>query len=315
MKWRMTIAATVAAQLVTFGSAHAQTVNNFGQYVLGASSGIYFTGGVAILKRSTPDYGAFIASNPGSAPFLSANQLKFDWSSGFDGTIGFRIAPRQAFEVRYLQINSDAANFFVSPGAFIGVGFTGPSGTTFNTTYETNFQSWEFNWRYSHTDHLSILAGYRTISIRDGLRTKLNGNVATGFYDYKNSMQGAQIGLDWSVLPKANPFQINLIGKIGVLRNEMHGGINEFQANNYIGGFHGSARENVLVGEAGVTFGYRINNHVLLRAGYQVLVMEDVALASNNAAGSLLNPSLLRTNVYQGTLVYQGANFGVTINW
>lgn len=313
LKFRFVAAAIVAAEFACLTGAQAQSVNNFGQFVHD-SPAFYIVGGAVVMKRGNPDNGTFVAANPAGTPFFTGNQIKFGWDTGFDGAVGVRIMPRHSLELRYLHVDSDANFSFLAPGNFIGAGFTGPGGTRLDTANDTRLRSWELNWRYQLSDQHTVLAGYRTIRLRDSQRMALNLGVATGFYNYSNELHGAQIGVDWALLPRNNPFQINLSGKVGLFRLNASGGIDEFSGVNYIGGFYGRDSDNVLAGEIGVSVGYRIRNNVFLRAGYQLLVFDDVALASNAASRSLLVPSLLRS-VETNSLVYQGVNLGLTVNW
>lgn len=305
---RILAAALVAAQLSAAGAANAQTVGN-------DTSTFYVTGGVVIMKRSAPDNGVSVAANPAGTPYQTGKDFKFDWEAGFDGTIGVRLMGRHAVEFRYLGVDSDASNNFTTPGNFIGGGFTGPGGTTVNSTYDTSLRNFELNWRYRWTDQISLLAGLRAIDLDDTQRIVLNTSVATGLYDYSNQLRGAQVGLDWSLLPKTNPLQVNLSGKLGLFHLRSEGGIQEFQGNNYIGGFAAKTDDAVMAGELGISVGYQIHKNVQLRAGYQALLIDDVGLANSNSSASLLNPSLLRSNIYKDSIFYHGANLGLTVSW
>lgn len=311
-KLRIHVLAFAIAQLTASVAANSQSLDNPGTASQDAQS-FYIKGGAVIMKRSTPDNGTSVAENPPGAPLQTGNNFKFEWETGFDGTVGFRFMRRHAIELRYLGIESDAANVFTTPGGFIGGGYTGPGGTLINTTYDTSLNSWELNWRYLWTDQLSLLAGFRAINLDDTQRFRI-GPVAQGLYDYNNRLRGAQIGIDWSVLPKTNPFQVNLSGKLGLFHLASEGGIEEF-APMPIGAFGTKTSDTVMAGELGVSVGYRIHENVLLRAGYQLLIIDDVGLASNNASASLLDPSLLSNNLYRDSILYHGANLGVTISW
>jgi hypothetical protein len=303
-------AAAAVAQLAALGDAASQSAH------AQSSPSLYITGGAVIMKRSTPDNGTSVAANPAGTPFQTGNDFKFDWDTGFDGTLGVRFMGRHAIELRFLGIESNASNIFATPGAFIGGGFTGPGGTLFDTTYDTTLRNWELNWRYLWTNQLTLLAGFRAINLEDSQRFRLGvGPVAQGWYDYDNRLRGAQIGIDWSVLPTTSALQINLSGKVGLFHLKSEGGIELFSGSNPIGGFGTKVSDTVVAGELGVSVGYRIHDNVTLRAGYQMLVIDDVGLASNNASASLLNPALLSNNVYRDSILYHGANLGMTINW
>lgn len=310
------ICGMAAAAAIYCAPAHAQaTLDDFGKFYRDAPSG-YVSVGAVIMQRSRPNGGATVAANPDTTTaFQTAKDFDFNRGTGVDATVGVRFWRTEAIEARLLSFAMDASSNFVTPGGFIGAGFTGPGGTVFASQYETKMQSWEVNWRHQLLDQLNVLAGVRSISVRDALTYTLNTTVAGSQYNYNNRLLGVQIGADWAILPLTSPFQINVFGKIGRYSLRTDGGIDEFQGINPIGSFQDREKDHVYAGEAGVSVGYRLSNNVLIRAGYQALWLNNLGLASNNASASLTNPSLLRTNVYRGDLLLQGVNFGMTISY
>ena len=96
--------------------------------------------------------------------------------------------------------------------------------------------------------------------------------------------------------------------------NVADGGIFEYQGNNFIGSFVDRDSTTAFVGEIDLTLGYRLTQHVTLRSGYQLMWLDNVALAGDAASRSLLNPSLLRDIDYD-SLFYQGATTGIDFVW
>jgi len=308
------VAAFVAAAFYVAGSgaASSQALTDFNKMYQDTPS-IYASVGVLTMQRSRPSGGTTVAGNPGGTPaFRTARDFDFGWNTGIDATVGFRFWRTEALEVRFMNFETRTSDSFVTPGNFIGAGFTGPGGTSFRGDAETSMQSWEINWRHQMSDQFTVLAGVRHINLNDMMFYKLNGNVATGKYNYQNQLFGAQIGAEWAIMPVANPFQVNMYGKFGLYNVRTEGGIFEFQGNNPIGSFTASERDHVYGAEGGVTLGYRLSSTVMLRAGYQVMWLNDLGLAGNAASVSLLNPSLLR-DVHRTDIVLQGFNFGMAI--
>ena len=54
--------------------------------------------------------------------------------------------------------------------------------------------STEINLRRPVNDRLSLLGGFRWVELKDEMFYKLNGNVATGDYEYNNRLYGGQLG-------------------------------------------------------------------------------------------------------------------------
>jgi hypothetical protein len=274
----------------------------------------YASAGMVFLKRDRPAPGTVVAANPAGTPFSSASDFSFDWEPGVDVALARRFSGGTILEGRYFGVDSTDTNVFVTPGAFIGAGFTGPAGTNFNGKYLTMLDSTEINLRRAVNDRLSILGGFRWVELKDEMFYKLNGNVATGDYEYNNRLYGGQLGASFTPTRPGRRLIANIEGKAGIYGNVADGGIFEFQGDNFIGSFVDSDTTTSFVGEIGLTIGYRLNQHVVLRSGYQLLWLGDVALAGDAASRSLLNPSLLRDIEY-ADLFYQGATTGIDIAW
>lgn len=115
---------------------------------------------------------------------------------------------------------------------------------------------------------------------------------------------------------RCNPLQIDVVGKAGVYGNANDGGITEFgPVGTRIGSFIGRGSSTAFVGELDFTAAYTLTDHIAVRGGYQLLWLSDLALATDAASRSLLNPSLLRTVSDDGHLFYQGATVAIDFVW
>jgi len=310
---RITTVLAGAVLLAAVGSAQSADPT---EKVTQATPGGFVSVGAVIFKRSDPKGGAIVASNPPGTTFLDAGDSDFGWKAGVDAAAGLNFWTNEGIEARVLYYDTSTSNSFRTPGNFIGAGFTGPTNTLFESNYDTKLTSFEVNWRHRmFNDQLTLLGGVRSISLDDKLHIDINTNVARGHYDYENDMIGGQIGAEWAVFKPSDPFQLNLVGKIGAYALKSSGGIFEFQGNNPIGNFDTTVHKTAYAGELGISAGYHLTENIVLRGGYQLLWLDKVGLASNNAAFSLTNPSLLRTNVERDDLLFHGFNVGVTVNW
>jgi hypothetical protein len=274
----------------------------------------YASAGVILLKRDRPVPGTVVAANPAGTAFSSASDFSFDWEIGPDVALARRFSGGTILEGRYFGVDSTDTNDFVTPGNFIGAGFTGPGGTTFTGKYLSMLDSTEINLRRAVSDRLTLLGGFRWIELKDEMFYKLNGNVATGDYEFNNRLYGGQLGLSFTPMRPAGRWIANIETKAGVYGNVADGGIFEYQGNNFIGSFVDSDTTTSFVGEIGFILGYRLTQNVVLRSGYQLLWLDNVALAGDAASRSLLNPSLLRDIDYND-LFYQGATTGIDVAW
>jgi hypothetical protein len=274
----------------------------------------YASAGMIFMKRDRPDAGAVVAANPAGTPFSSASDFSFDWEPGVDIALARRFSGGTILEGRYFGVDSTDTNAFVTPGNFIGAGFTGPGGTAFNGKYLSMLDSTEINLRRPVSERLSLIGGFRWVELKDEMFYKLNGNVATGDYEYNNRLYGGQLGASWTPMRPTGRWIANVETKAGVYGNVADGGIFEYQGNNFIGSFVDSDTTTAFVGEIDLTLGYRLTQHVVLRSGYQLMWLDNVALAGNAASRSLLNPSLL-SNIEYNSLFYQGVTTSIDFVW
>lgn len=268
--------------------------------------------GAIFLTRGNSHAGRIIAANPAGTPFLTGSNFDFGNDTGTDVSIAHRLANGDTIEGRYFGVDEIfAGNTMVTPGSFIGVGFTGPAGTTARSSYWTQIKSAELNYKTPVNERLSVLAGFRYLQLNDTLSSTLNGNVATGRYEFENEMYGGQLGLDLRLTEPTNALDLRVVGKAGFYSNHFGGGIEEFQGNNFIGSFGGANNSVAFVGDMAFSASYWFNDHVALRAGYQLLWIGDVALAGEEASRSILNPSLLRDPNHGDDLFMHGAMVGL----
>ena len=207
--------AAVAAMATTFGALGVARAADLraGEPVISTTPNWYISVAASALQRSTPSDGTIVAANPAGTPFMTGDVFDFGWSPGIDAAIGIGLFGNEAIEARAMYSKMDSDYSFVSPGNFIGVGFTGPGGTVFNSEYETTLMSWEVNWRHHFNDRLSVLAGFRSLGVEDTMKTVLNANVVAGLYEADNDMLGAQVGAQFSLFEPVHPIPARRVWK------------------------------------------------------------------------------------------------------
>lgn len=311
MKQNSYLAAALALAVAPFAISVAQAED----VAALNTPGWYFSVDALALQRSKPGGGTLVAANPTGTPFLTAGELDFGIGAGVDATIGYNGLAIGPVEVRLMYSKMDGTNTFVSPGGFIGLGFTGPGGTTFASEFDTTFASGEVNWRHGYNERLSVLAGLRAMDISDNLRAVLDNEV-TGLYEAENTLLGAQIGAEMALNPASSPFQLSLSGKLGAFANRSNAGSQAFLGNTSFGEFQSEhVTETSYAIELGLKAEYRLSKTTVLTGGYQMLWANNIALATNAASNGLTNPSLLRDNVYRDDLVLQAVTLGVKMSF
>ena len=89
----------------------------------------------------------------------------------------------------------------------------------------------------------------------------------------ENKMYGGQIGLDWLLTDPRNALELRVIGKAGWYYNDY-----SLLYRDFFGPVASSSDGTSFVGDLNFSAAYWFNNHIALRAGYQLLWMGDVAV-------------------------------------
>lgn len=277
--------------------------------------------GAIFLTRDQPDAGTIVGPNPPGGPaFSRGSNFDFDNQSGIDVLLARRFANGDQIEGRYFGVDDvNATQRFVTPGNFIGAGFIGPGGIPIVGTYTSQLNSAELNWRRPLGDRLTFLAGFRYLGFDESLYYTINTTTAAGYYEFQNQMYGGQIGGDLSLFDPCRPFQFHVIGKAGVYENNYDGTFRTFVpvgSPNALQRFGRGDSDSAFVGDLQLVASYQLTSHVALRGGYQMLWLDNVALAGDNASLSQTNPSLLNTRTdHDGHAFYHGAMIGVEFIW
>jgi hypothetical protein len=167
-------------------------------------------------------------------------------------------------------------------------------------------------------ERLTFLAGFRYIGLDDTLNYTINTNVASGLYENDNQLYGGQIGADLSLLDPRRPYQLQVIGKAGAFENNADGRFRTFfgGGNQQLGDFGRSESGSAFAGDLQFVGSCQLTRHLAARGGYQLLWLDNVALAGDNASISQTNPSLLTNSLdNDGHVFHHGAMIGLEIMW
>ncbi|HEX3599533.1 MAG TPA: hypothetical protein VHU84_05285 [Lacipirellulaceae bacterium] len=131
-------------------------------------------------------------------------------------------------------------------------------------------------------------------------------------WDEHNHLYGGQIGTHILFTNPCSPFQFTGTLKAGVFGNVAD---NDFTSN-IVSGTSDSSNEVSFVGEVDFLANYRLTQHVGIYGGYEVMWLDNVAIAGDQgattvqAAGGTSSP--INT---EGRLVYDGVTTGVSFVW
>ena len=271
--------------------------------------------GAVILHRDRQSAGTIIGAFPAGSPaFTRGSDFDFGWNVGPSIAIARRIAGSNNFlEARYFNSYGSASVQFVTPGNFIGAGFTGPGGTAILGTDLTKLDSTEINWRHQRWNRLSLLAGFRWIELKDDVQYRI-GSTALGDYNFHNHLYGGQLGADWALTDPSNRLQLRVVGKVGVYGNVNDGGITQAIGGSPVNSFSGQGYTTSFVGDsAGCVHPDRSHRHP--RRLSVALAHQFKRRAGDAANRSLVNPALLTTASDDGHLFYQGVTAGIDFTW
>lgn len=290
-------------------------------------------------RRSTPDGLRLAMTNPGIDP--DAASLTFDHEvgprlalirrgiSGWDvelnyfGIEGFRSALNMpnAFDPRVP--GDDPNGLFASQALQIPI-------TGMQARYDSRLHSEELNLRRELNQTWTGLIGIRCLQLHENFHVDAGANLAP-FYsiESENRLFGLQVGGDGKLF-STERFLLWTTVKAGLFEN------NSEQTTSDLGGalsgtlvlpgveppsLRASTNQASFVGELGLTGTYRLTDSILLRAGYNVMWLDDVSLASEQLVVNEFQvlpspPDTSRREVRaDGSLFYHGVTMGVELTW
>lgn len=284
--------------------------------------------GALFLHRSDPTPGVLVTDSfaPGGNVVLDANQFDFGTAWGIEASVIRHNAFGTAWNVegRYFGINNWSATVgpIASPGGTV-VQYGTPIGNVFfpgtiSGDFSSQLQSFELNGRRFVTEWLQVLAGVRHLELDERGLTLLQDigpglNLATHQIAATNQLWGFQLGVDGR-LARVGRLELSSFAKLGIYGNSMDNAVMVTQ--NVGPAFASSASDTAaaFVGELGFVAQYQVTERWSVRATYQMLWLDSVALASNQIAVS--DPAIGTATVDRGgDLFYQGGFIGAQFNW
>lgn len=240
-------------------------------------------------------------------------------------------------EVSYFQIDGWDVARGVGPTPNNLLVMTAPGDFSQNQDGDkaTQFMAWDYasrlynaevNVRRNPWRGLTVLAGFRWINLSEelqGLLAPPNTNGAGTFWDTqtKNNLYGFQIGMDAKLLER-NRFSIDGVVKAGIFDNH----VDEATAARMTRiqfGESASTDHAAFVGEIGLQAKYQLTQRLLLKAGYEAIWLQGVALAPGQIAETYCHGSLVPQEEYVQALgvncnsgaFYHGATAGLEFSF
>ncbi|MGA2061134.1 MAG: BBP7 family outer membrane beta-barrel protein [Thermoguttaceae bacterium] len=199
--------------------------------------------------------------------------------------------------------------FFTAPGPLVS---TNPPDEPMQFEYSSKLYNAEFNVRWNPYCRVTLLAGFRWLELREDLD---GGNVYEGvtppilysFWDTNtnNNLYGFQIGADGLIFDRGC-FSIDGLVKAGIFGN--HAEQSTIAAG--LGPFTASTNHTAFLGEVGLQCKYQATCHLTLRAGYEAIWLQGVALAPGQIDETNIVSGDVGINSNSGVF-YHGATAGL----
>lgn len=291
------------------------------------------------LKRSTgqPDRTLLInASN--QAVLASSSDLSFDFDSGARALIGFQLCGCVPVEFGYFGLCDSVASLEYMPQQGVNATLPGPLGVASNVfhdnvtvqvDYRSRIQGAEVNFPCcfccedpcgDYATSKEFFAGFRYVSLREDIlifgAKPVQSGIETGYYDTnsRNDLYGAQVGS--RIRRCRGRFSLEGTAKVGIFYNQAGQEQVFVDFPNFLLRPSVSANGNnvACVSELNLTGIYQLNRTWGLRAGYNVMWIEGVALAPNQLDFSFASTS--GTGLHAGGgLFLHGVNVGLEARW
>jgi hypothetical protein len=275
--------------------------------------------GAVILTRDNPDEVVLARPMGGLIQISGGEDFNFGHAGGPDISLERALdnGPN-SIEFRYfggLEWTSEA-DYGVTGDIQIGP-INLPLAIDVTADYLSRLNSTEFNFRHQHSDRVTWLTGFRIIELHEELSYDVDfvvPNLSGVSWNTDNHLWGTQVGADLQLWRLGGPLSVNGIFKAGVYGNNSD---NDFTFD-VLGTpiVEGTADDNrvAFVGEIGVTTAYQLTEHFALRGGYQLLWIDQVTLASNQAQVMLDTLDVNAINA-SGDVFYHGALVGGEFTW
>jgi hypothetical protein len=262
------------------------------------------------MRRDQIDSLPLIVDGGGSV-LLSTGDLNLDVRAGPRVGIARRLSCSHDLEFEFFGIDGWTSSTAVTtPGAFLPLpsGLVGTS--PINVAYGSELYSTELNWRYAWGCHLKTLLGFRWFELHEDMlfRDALSPP-ALLVGDVDNHLYGFQLGLEAVVL-RVSRLEIECGLKCGIYHNDVDlAGASPQAAQQVLLG----ADHTAFCGELMVGVNYCLTSRLALRAGYQVMWIEGVALLPEQLDN--FDPATGGIVDLGGSPLYHGGFVGLQCLW
>jgi hypothetical protein len=206
-----------------------------------------------------------------------------------------------------------------SPGSFIQTNQPPFDTQAMDWNYASKLYNAELNVRWEHSDRVTLLAGFRWLNLSESLVGALEPPTISWeppFWNTTtaNNLYGFQLGAIGKIFERGR-FSIDLPAKAGIYDNNTEQTTAVSVIHKQVRSASASTNRAAFVGEIGLQCKYQAAKGLLLRAGYEAIWLEGVALAPGQiresyTVTSAMTVEALGVNCDSGAF-YHGATAGL----
>jgi hypothetical protein len=270
-----------------------------------------------ILHRSRPDPSRIVSTTNATNVLSSGDDFDLGWAGGPEVSVARRAASGKLWEVRYFGVPQwDATAEYGSIGPFQLGAFNASNPDNLAGRYTSSLHSTEVNWHCPLTTRFTPLVGFRWVELSDTLAYRATYPASTGDWTWNenNHLYGAQLGGTFDLGRILGPVTMTSAFKAGVYGNAAD---NDFtlaisDGTRFDAGASGS--DVAFVGEINIRASVPITRRASLYGGYQLLWIDGVALASDEASTATVTLDDDTISITRD-LFCHGATTGVEVTW
>jgi Putative beta barrel porin-7 (BBP7) len=174
--------------------------------------------------------------------------------------------------------------FTTTPGGWNGWIQTNQDGTqAMAWDYATRLYNAELNVRWNPYSRVTMLAGFRWVNLRENLEGSLSPPTVSTEPPFwsttsRNNLYGFQIGADGTLFERGR-FSIGGLVKAGIFDNNAEQNTAVSVIHKSVYSASATTNHTAFVGETGLQCNYQVSKRLLLKAGYELIWLNGVALA------------------------------------
>lgn len=273
-----------------------------------------------VLFRNPADNRQLVNTSPAGRELLNTSDLRFETEPGFRLGLSRRLSCNWDLEMVYFQADDfDATNTVFHPGLltfqapnFIAVADGAVAGMNF--TYNSRLYNTEINLKRHVGPAVVLMGGFRWIELSEefsGSFVTATAKDAFWITDVNNHMYGFQVGAEVKIWDRGGPLTVLGTGKAGIYSHHVD---QTSESPRIDEALVASKSHAAFVGELGMMAVYQVSRHVVLRAGYEMLWLNSIALAPEQIDSTDFGSGVAAVNT-GGDALYHGLISGVEVSW